>query len=456
MPNRITLDYTVIENCEAAANFSSIGTVTATTDFTDFAERQGTQVVAFTLPAAQTKSGIRTGTFTSIDVRDREVGAWFLNPKANEAANEVIAQVDTGVCLRLYSGANWADYNQPQHRLPDGTWQGGWLYLRASGAAGTEDANSGTWTNTQAAAVDSVAIVVTNATTGDANDGKNDTEYGVDWIIHYSKITVEGFKDGVSQPWTMDDIVAEADSATFGATDEGIWGVIEKTESFYRLYCGLQFGGDSAEPSAGALEVKNGFIFLNQSSSDHDYPVDVKRNFRFQLGEKNDTGSQTYAQNGAQLVAARDAKYPLASPVKCAPNLNVDSGGEFNVYSSLVKGFGVVNLGKNADSSSIECIKADFYDNDEVELRSTNVAFDRVRMYFDSGLEADIGKIFKEPTDFQNIEVFQVTDGIEYRVDMTAKGYVAGDTTYDFVVREGNTVRLVDSTFRKTKIKRST
>ena len=61
---------------------------------------------------------------------------------------------------------------------------------------------------------------------------------------------------------------------------------------------------------------------------------------------------------------------------------------------------------------------------------------DNVKFHFQEGTESDIGKIF------------------EFRVDMTATGYNASDTTYDLVVLEGVTVTLLDSSFNDTKLKR--
>ncbi len=402
-------------------------------------QKEGSGTVEFDLGNTAT-GGIKSPTVTAFDVRTQEVGVWFLNPKVDENGVELMNNGDSALRLRLYSGTNYADYYQGNNKLTDGFYPGGWMFLRASGAAGSEDANGGTWTNTQAAAVDSASIIVTSVVD---NTNKNATEYAVDIIKYYDKIVVTGYNGGTT-PWTLQDI--------YDASETNAWGVVEKAEGFYRFYCGLEFGDGT---NAGAFEATNEYIYLDHSSSDHEYNVVVKNNFTVTLGEKNTQTQDTYAQNGCQLVATEDALFQLSSPAKCAPSLTVESGGILELYDTKVQGFGTINLGSGG-SSAIELINTDLYDNDEVEFRSTGLTADNIRIHHLSTDKGDLGAIYNVPSSMTRINVFNCTDALNFQETMSVTKYNAGDTTYDVVVLEGKTVTLINSVFNETKIKRVT
>lgn len=440
----ITLNFTTINNCDATTGFIVIGSGAGLAGGqggqNGVPAKEGTGTVEFHL-GANSSGGYRTPTVTSFDVRDFEVGAWFLNPKFNNAGAEMIASADNGVSLRLYSGANWADYYQPQWRLADGTWQGGWIYLRASGAAGTEDANSGTWTNTQAAAVDSVGIVVNSAA---SNTGKNDLEYQMDWFKYYDKVEITGTNTG--SPWTLDDIVTESLN--------NVWGVVNKTDTFYEFFAGIEFG--DAVATTTTFKAENEYIFLNQSSADHDYQITVKNGATVTFGAKSAQAQGTYAKNGIQLVVPELAVYqPATSPPKCAPSLIAESGGILQVYGTLVQGFGTINLGSGG-TAAIDIVKSDFYDNDTIEFRSTGLTADNVRIHTDSTDKQDLGTVYNFPSSMKNIRVFNCVDALEFRAGGTVTNYIAGDTTRDALILEGQTLTLKNSTFSETKLERTT
>jgi hypothetical protein len=316
------------------------------------------------------------------------------------------------------------------------------LYLRASGGPGAEDANSGTWGTSQVSSVTAVAVLL--STQGD-NTGKNAAEYGVDWCKYYDKIVVTGYKTGTT-PYSLDDIYTEDTTKSSGG---GVWGVVNKFENYFNFYCGLEFGDGT---NNGALTTTNEYIYLNQSSSAQDYDVTVKNHFTLTLGAKVIGSDDTYAKDGTPLVVSNDPLFKLSSPVKPSPDLVIQSGGVFKCYASLITGFGTVNLGSGG-SSTIEFIKCSLYNNTTLELRSTGLSFTNVRIHFPGTSKAAIGKIYNIPS-LLRLKVFQITDGFEVRVNTLIEEYYVSDSTYDLVVLEGKTVRLLDSNFSSSKLKR--
>ncbi len=447
----LSLNYTDINTCEGAdwGSWTAINSATDLRNSTAYnsARRQGTQCGEFFRSGSggyPATCGYQTPTITAFDVRNYEVGAWMMNPIKDGANANVLPTgtgANSGVRLRLYSGANWADYYQDQHLLEAGTananWQGGWLYLRAGGAAGTEDANSGTWTNTQAAAVDSIAIIielqVQLKTTSDPG-------IGIDWYIYYDKILVEGYNGGTT-PWTLDDINDMAVSRTSGG---GIWGVWQKFANFHLCNCPIQFGSDVA--TAGAFEALNESLYLYGASEDHPTTITVKDDFEAVFGEKNDTGAvQNYAQKGCTITAATDVLHPPASPSAPTPNFTVENGGILKCYATLIENFGTINLGSGG-SEVIEFIKVDLYNNTTLELRSTGLSFQEVKMHFPGTAKAAIGSIYSDPKRMFKIDVFQVTNGLACRVDgMKMKQYNVKDATTHLLLLDNQTVNLVDS-----------
>ena len=459
----ITLDQTILNTADATTGWTTFGAAAAlAAGSVTPAQKQGTDTVEFHYTGTGGTGGIRHANVTAFSVRTEEVGVWFLNPKKSQSGEEaeLIRGISGAVRLRLFAqSGNTADYYQDQHRLANGNFQGGWLYLRASGAAGSEDANSGTWTNTDADNVVAVGVYVDGQ---QGNDDKNALEYQVDYVKRYSKITVDGYADEPTNtvPWTLADIYAQ-DLADSGGNPEE-WGVVNNLENFYKFYCGLQFGNDAGTVTT-EFEASNEFIFLDHSSSELTYDIVIKNNATVTLGVKNTSGVvEDYAQDGVQLVASENGLFQLTTPAKCSPAFTVESGGVLRIYAGLLQGFGTVNFGSGG-SGEIEKLFSDFYDNDIIEFRTTNMTIDACRYHTDSADKGDLGIFYSQPGvgGLNRLTVFNCLDGLVFRVDYTGTRFVQtyrslGGTTYDVGVLEALTVDLVDSAFDPTKIVRVT
>ncbi len=459
----ITLNETVLQNCDTnpSSNWQNDTNNTGTAGNIaggSVPPQEGTNCVEFDNGANATFGVRMVNTVTPFSVRSNEVGIWFLNPKFGEAgagSPELLAQTDSAVRLRLYSGANAVDYYQKQWRLGNGLWQGGWLYLRASGAAGSEDAIvTGSWSNTQADAVDRIGVTVESVA---ANTSKNALEYQIDYAKFYDKIIVTGFANPPTNtiPWTPADIYAQ-DLADNGANPE-IWGVVNNVENFFKFFCGLEIGDGT---TVTEFEASNEFLFFDHSSAAHKYNITIKNNATVTLGVKNAKTVETYAQDGVQIVATENGFFTLTTPSKCAPSFTVESGGVLRIYAGLLQGFGTVNLGSGG-AGEIEKLFSDFYDNDIIEFRSTDMTVDACRYHTESGDKQDLGIFYSVPTSLNRITVFNCIDGLVFRISYNGSNFVRfyralGGTTYDVGILEANTLDLVDSTFDPDKILRVT
>jgi hypothetical protein len=431
----ISLSGTVISNADATTGWAVIPNASTLAGGT-VPQLEGSDSVSFDIDASNDTGGLQSPTVTAFDLRNNEVGIWFLNPKKDADNNELISQEADALRLRVYAGTNFADYNQGFLRDTNNEYPGGWLYLRASGAAGTEDTNSGTWTNTQAGAITSVGVFLRN----DApNNDKSDTEYHVDYVKYSNKIIVTGFNGGTT-PWTLGDI--------YDASIAGDWGLVEKTENFYRFYCGLEFGDGSA---AGAFDANNEYIFLDHSSADLKYDVTVKNNFTVTLGVKNVQTQATYAQDGVQLVSSQSALYDTAEP---RPSLSVEAGGNLNCYATLIQGFGNVALGDG--TGNIELVGVDMYENTTVQFRSTQLSADNIRVHTLSTDKGNLGVITETPISMTRVQVFNSNDALEFQQSFSVTEYVASDNTFDVLIQEGDEMSLINSSFDPAKLKRTT
>ena len=464
----ISINRTIIQDCDDQGTTldwqndtnnaqTAAGLGPGETDQNAVTPKQGTGTVEFHTATAISTVGIRMiNTVTAFSVRSNEVGCWFLNPKTGEtgAGNpELLAEADDSIRLRLYSGVNCVDYYQTQWRLGDGKYQGGWLYLRASGAAGSEDAIiNGSWSNTQADAVDRIGVTVKTQAT---NDNKNALEYQVDSAQYYDKIIITGTNGGSA--WTPADIYAQDLADSGGNPDE--WGVTNNLENFYKFYAGLEFGDGTTTTT---FEAANEFLYLDHSSAAHTYDVTIKAAATVTLGVKNTKTSpaNTYAQDGVQLVATENGQFQLTTPSKCSPSFTVENGGVLQIYAGLLQGFGTVNFGSGG-SGVIETLFSDFYDNDIIEFRTTGLTVDECRYHTDSSDKQDLGIFYSAPTSLNRITVFNCVDGLVFRVDYNGSSYVQtyrslGGTTYDVGILEAREIDLVDSTFDPDKIVRVT
>lgn len=450
----IVLDQTILNTADATTGWTTFGSAGALAGGSVTpSQKQGTNTVEFHFTGTGGIGGIRHADVTAFSVRTEEVGVWFLNPKKSQSGeeDELIRAISGAVRLRLFAASgNTADYFQDQHRIGTGEFQGGWLYLRASGEAGTEDANSGTWTNTDADNVVAVGVYVDSV---QGNDSKNALEYQVDYVKRYSRITVTGLGN------TLADIYAQ-DIAFNGANPEE-WGVVNNLENFYKFYCGLDIGDGT---TATELTASNEFMYFDHSSATVKYNIRVRNNATLILGTKNTSGVvEDYAQDGVQIVATENGLFTAASPQKCAPSFTVEAGGTLRIYAGLLQGFGTVNLGNNSTTAIIEKLFSDFYDNDIIEFRSTQMTIDSCRYHTDSADKGNLGIFYSQPPvgGLNRITVFNCLDGLVFRVDYNGTRFVQtyrslGGTTYDLGVLEGSTVELVDSTFDPDKIRRVT
>ncbi|MDJ0952480.1 MAG: hypothetical protein QNJ81_02255 [Acidimicrobiia bacterium] len=449
----ITLNQTILNNADATTGWATFGAAAALAAGS-VPPKQGTNCVEFHYTGTGGTGGIQTPTFTAVSVRTGEIGVWFLNPKKSQAGeeSELIRPISGAIRLRLFSGANSADYYQDQHRLGNGEFQGGWLYLRASGEAGSEDlVSAGTWGNAQADSVNAVGVYVDGQ---QGNDDKNALEYQVDYVKYYDKIVVTGL-NGMN-PYTLADIYAE-DLADNGANPEE-WGVVNNLENFFKFYSGLEIGDGT---TATEFEASNEFIFLDHSSSAHKYDVTIRNNATVTLGVKNTTGVvEDYAQDGVQIVATENGLFQLTTPNKCSPAFTVESGGVLRIYAGLLQGFGTVNFGSGG-TGIIETLFSDFYDNDIIEFRTTGLTVDACRYHTDSADKQDLGIFYNSPSSLNRITVFNCVDGLVFRISYNGANFVQtyrslGGTTYDVGVLEAATVDLVDSTFDPDRIVRVT
>ncbi len=463
----ITLNQTIIQDCDDQGTTldwqndtnnanAAAGIAAGETGQNGVPPKQGTGTVEFHSATAISTCGIRMiNTVTSFSIRDNEVACWFLNPKVGEsgAGNpELLANSDSALRLRVYSGANYADYDQTVWRLADGNWQGGWLYLRASGAAGSESRNSGTWTNTQADAVDRIGVTVETQAT---NNNKNALEYQVDYAKYYDKIVVTGYQNEPTNtiPWTLADIYAE-DLADNGANPEE-WGVVNNLENFFKFFCGIDFGNGTTTTE---FEASNEFMFLDHSSSAFKQDVVITNAATVTLGVKNVQTEATYAQDGVQLVATENGQFQLTTPEKCSPLLTVNSGGILKIYAGLIQGFGTVSLG-GGGSAVVEKLFSDFYDNGVIEFRTTGMTVDACRYHIESTDKGNLGVFYSAPTSLNRLTIFNCFDGMVFRISYNGANRVQvirslGGTQYDVGIIDPGTLDLSDSIIDPTRIKR--
>jgi hypothetical protein len=438
----ITLNYTTISDAEDSGTWSTVGDASGLAD-SDYPSKEGTQCIEFDCGATSVLSGIKSPTVTGFSCETNEIGIWFLNPVVNENGDRLLQTGDDALVLRLYSGTNYADYYQHHHKNENGEYNGGWLYLRASGKPGTEDTNSGTWGSSQTASITAIATLIK---TTNSNTNKNAAEYGVDWAKYYNKIIITGYKTGTT-PYSLSDIYdTDIDKSVGG----GVWGVVEKTGVYFSFYCGLEFGDGT---NAGSFVSENEFIYLEQSSPTQDYDILIKNNFSLTLG-KYDTGTDNiYAKNGTPIVVTFSPLFQLSTPEKPTPDFIVDNGGLFNCYNSQIRGFNNINLGSNG-SSVIDLIKVDFYSNSTVDFYSTNLKCNNCKLHFEDTSKSNIGNIYSY-NELNDIKSFQSLESFTVRTNSTFYRYIARSNTNDLVILDGITVNMIDSYFDPTTLKRT-
>ena len=420
----ISLNFVTVDDAEDKGTWETVGDASAIND-SNYPPKQGNQCIDFEIDP-NSEGGVRNkDAISPFDITQYEVGVWFLNPVADANGDLVLANQEDGLYLRLYSGSNYADYFQPQHRKADGNWKGGWLYLRASGAPGEEDRNSGTWDWNEVQNVDRVAVMV-NSGDGDTTD-KDSGNFGVDWVKYYDKIIVTDDNNG--EPYRLADIVAIDNDKTEG---QGTWGVVERNVDFYTFFCGLELG----DGNNGKFKIENEYLYFDSSSQAQKQHMVVKDKFELMIGVK-DEGTKTYSKAGANITGTNNS------------DLIIESGATVGLYDSKVQGFERIDLG----DANIEIVKSDLYNNGTVLIDGSNINIKDSRMYYSLDKSGTIGKV-NNMNDIENIEVFNSVDGLEFDMDCTVSGYIAENNDYDIVVKNGRMVELVSSKIDGNKIKR--
>lgn len=425
----ITLNSADLNTCESTTGFTAlngedISSVLRLETSETYDSRQGTYALEWGAPADAAHHGPITPTFTAFDITAWELGFWFLIPKASNDESQILDTPSDSLRVRVYSSAsNWAEWDIGGND----DFAGGWNFIRVSGNA--PDRTGGT---PNYSAINQVGVFCRNAGANNDKQSNGDAYYGMDWFHRYQKITVTAGSSGT--PNTLDDIMIAVNTKPF-------WGQVEKEDIFYRFKCALEIGDGTL---ASYFAEENKYFYFDPFDSDVPYEIRVKNNADCRFGLKNTGVDGTYAQNGCQLVNKISGFAPIT----------VESGGILKAYAVRIEGWSTINLGSGG-SSLIEFVKVDLYNNTTLELRSTGLDFQDVRMHFPDGSKAAIGTVYSVP-DLLKIDVFQVTDGMEFRVGTTVEEYKAGDSTYDLVVLEGVTVNIVNSTINPTKLKRST
>ena len=421
----ISLNYTTIDPAETKNNWETVGNGSNIAD-SNYPPKQGNQCIEFEI-GPNREGGVRNKNATTpFSIKTYEVGFWILNPKKDKNSDDVVANQEDGIFLRLYSSnGNYADYFQPQHRLKDGTWKGGWLYLRASGGPGDEDRNSGTWTDNDCENINKVAVII-NSGNGDTTD-KDSGKFGVDWAKYYDKIIITG--DNSNNPWTLEDIYNTDKDKDSGG---GVWGVVEKSVDFYRFFCGLQFG----DGNSGKFKSENEYIYLDQLNETQKFHILLKENFELTLGEK-EIKEEIYVKKGINITA------------NGYPDFNVEDNTALNIFDTKIQGFNQIYFG-NGNSTSIEIIKSDFYNNKYIIFNGSGIIIEKTRIYSDKDKSFDGGEI-NNLQKMKNVNVFNLNNGLIFNNNFLIEKYKCENNIYDIIVKDGKEVTLLNSYFSSMK-----
>ena len=428
----ISLNYTTIHNCDSTDGFTAIGDASNIAT-SDYPPKEGDKCLEFECKP-NSEGGYKTDC-DPFDCREFEVGIWFLNPYVDSNNNKMLADNDeSAVRIRLYSGNNWADFYQKQHIQPNGEWKGGWMYLRASGEPGDEDANSGTWTENEVANIDGVAIYV-KTSDGDTTD-KNSAKFGIDWFLRYNAITITGDNDG--NPWNLEDIYNFAIDKSSGG---GVWGIVNKAVDFYEINASLILG----DGNAGSFQMQNEYLLLSQWSKIQKQNIIIKNNFSFIVGTL-DKGTINYAKNGCVINADG------------LPQIIIENGGIFKIYQSKIQGFDTIIVGdgtnNNTDDIYIELIKTSLFNNNNVDINYYETNLENNKFYSDKNEGVNNLTIKVPIKKLQKLTIFNSKNGLELLTDLTIKEYKALNNTFDLSVKENKNIYLINSEFDSSKLQR--
>ena len=422
----ITLNYTTVEAAESKDNWSTVEDGADLAD-SSYPPKEGSQCIEWDIAPNKTGGVRNKNAVSGFSITTYEAGAWILNPVVDNDGIDIIANAADGIFLRLYSNSYYADFYQPQHRNLDGTWKGGWLYLKASGGPGAEDRNGGTWGTAQTSNITHIAVMV-HSGSGDSTD-KNSGKIGTDWSKYYNKITATGGTS--STPLTLKDVLDTDKDKDSGG---GVWGIVSNASDFYNLSAGLQIGDGS---TTTYFDIKNEYLLLNQTSQDKKSHFYIKNGANVHIGNK-DSGTKDYANSGSNITSNGKSDF------------TIDSGANVGLYDSKIQGFNNITL-----NSSVDIIKCDFYDNTHVYFNNTGLSLKNSRMYFDDSNRGNVGTVQANPSTVDNIKIFQTNDGLNIQSNsLLINKYNASYNTYDICVADGNSITLLNSSFDENKLKR--
>lgn len=377
--------------------------------------KQGSGSVEFHLTGSGQSGGLQSPAVTGFAGTAREVGCWFLNPGEEDGGAKLLRDANSNALqLGIVHSGGTTYVDQAFIRAANNNiWPAGWMKLRATG---------------NFTGITAVVPYVNNCNA--PNNAKQDLEYQVDYAHSYDYIQISG---------------TESLSDVYQTSLTNDWGVVEKFDNFYVFNCGIEF------LSGCNFSAENEFIFLNHFGNVFKQNVIIRSGATVRFGSKSTPSTISYANNGCQLLSPETA---LDGSSKPGPTLLVEDGATFSAYDTLFQGFGLIQLGETANTADVELIKCDFYDNDDVEFRSTLLEADDLRIHQDSTDKGNLGQVFQTPAKFERIKVFNSINALQFDVNTTVNGYDASNNTYDAVVKEGVTLQLTNSSYDTAKLLR--
>ena len=414
----VTLNETEFSRAESTTGWTpfenAAGTSTGQGGSNGIPAKEGSGSVEFHLTGAGQSGGLQSPAIPAFNMVDREVGLWFLNPGEEDGGAQLLRNATDSLFLRVWHSGGQTDFDQSYLRLPDGNWNNGWLYLRATG---------------NLIGVTNIAPRVFNCNA--PNNAKQDLEYQIDYAKSYDKIIVTGVE-------TLDSI--------YQASLTNDWGLVEKNDNRFSFNCGIEFA------SGCTFVAENQDIFLNHYSDQFKQNIIVKAGANVRFGRRSQPSVFAYAQDGCQI---KSPETPLIGSGKAAPDFLVEDGANFSCYDTLIQGFGNVLFGQNNTSPAvIDIIKVNLYDNNNVEFRSTALDADDLRINQDSADIGNIGAVFFAPNSFRNIQAFNCVNALQFEVSCLVEGYTAQNTVNDAVIRDGADVEFRNSDLDFSKLLR--
>jgi len=424
----ISLNYVTLESCDSKDNLTAVGDGGNIAD-SDYPQKEGSQCVEFTVKSNSSGGVKKSSDFQAFSAIDFDLTAWFLNPVVDENGDKLINDADDGIVLRLYSSSgNYADYYQTHCKDMKGEWKGGWMLLRAGGKAGTEDANSGTWTDSDAGSIVNFAIIL-HTDSGDSTS-KNSAKFGIDWVRRHDSIIVSGDNNG--DPYTMEDIY-QLDVSSDGG---GVWGIVNKYGNYYDVMASIVFG----DGNSGKFKTSNEYINIKNLGAVGKKPVVVNSSFQLQIGDKDTSGSIDIAKNGSIIYSS---KYNDGS----TGEFQIDSGSICRFYDATLSNFSDVKI----QTVDIEMLSSKFHESSPVILSGGETV---VNVKIKDGVGSCGVEVTGEPSEFEDCVIVADCGIFVNGSGFTGKNInLSGSTkSMKFVGSDSVTVTLIDSVFDPTTI----